>query len=216
MQGGAALQAARHAADNCALSLAATIADRARRTIRQDTIDDHVGDVDAGAAKRPQTVFAFGDGQQLREKHPMKCRATGILEQRARPLRLPGQERNQAIGRFRAADARELLANQTMLALKPFERVGDRRDGVGGGQKTKRVAPSAPYRRRRGRNRRRAPAARSRAAPRARRCRESTARAAHRCRRDRARCRVRGPRRARGDGRAAIGGTRADRRAPPP
>ena len=121
-------------------ALAATIADRTRRTIRQDTVDDHVGDADAGAAERPQAVFAFGDRQQLREQHPAKCRAVGILEQRARLLRLPGQERNQAIGRFRTSDARQLLANQTMLALQPLERVGDRGDGVGRGEQAQRVS----------------------------------------------------------------------------
>ena len=140
LQGRTAVRGGAPCADTGALGPAATIADRTRRAIRQHPVDDHVGDADAGAAKRPQTVFAFGDRQQFRKQHPAECRAERILEQRTSLLRLSGQERNQAIGRVRTSDARELLADQTVLALQPLEHVGDRGDGGGGGEQAQRVS----------------------------------------------------------------------------
>ena len=144
-----------------ALRPAAAIADRARRAIGQHPVDDHVGDADAGAAKRPKAVFAFGDRQRLRQKHPAESRASGS-EQRAGLPRLPGQERNQAIGRVRASDPRELLANQTVLALKPLEHARRPRRRRPGRRAGAACVRSAPYRRRPGGNRRPAPAGRSR------------------------------------------------------
>ena len=69
-----------------------------------------------------------------------KPRPPRIAQPRRGLARLLRQHRNQPIGRFGTADARELLANQPMLVLQLAEHLGHRRDGFRRGQQPQRVA----------------------------------------------------------------------------
>ena len=62
-----------------------------------------------------------------------------IAKERCRIARLPGEQLDQPIGRLRAADARELIADQAMLLVQRVEHVGQGSDGFRRGKQPHRV-----------------------------------------------------------------------------
>src|ERR1700733_2147105 len=93
-------QGARDAPDDLALVLPAAIADRTRRTVWQDAIDDHVGYTDVRTAEGSKPVLALRDRHGLRQQHPMKCRSIGVTEERAGQVGLFRKQCDQAVGGF--------------------------------------------------------------------------------------------------------------------
>ena len=134
-------------------------------------------------AERVERVLAFGERQLLGQRHPVEAVCRGSRSSAAVSRACSASSAISAIGRFRPADARELLADQPVLLLQAVEHVGDAPRPCPAPPAAAACGRSAPCRRRPGRSRprpiflrpvrdlrSRLRAGRSRASRRARRC----------------------------------------------
>ena len=119
---------------------APAFAEGTRAAVGQHAIDDDLAHLNPGALERREAIAGLRKRERLRQREPDE-RCPGRIAQPLRRLaRLPGEDRDQSIGRLGTADARELLPNETVLLLEIPEDVGHRGHRFRRRQQPQRVA----------------------------------------------------------------------------